>query len=171
MTKGRILAASAALFMALAIAGTAAAQYPTPKGSLVCTTSVNIQINETQVSATIRDAAGRAIANEEVGFSIISGGGTLSNSRGLTNGSGTATVTLSGASNTSVGASYDGLECRAVAQVLGSVVRPPSTGSGGLVGGTGSSEVLLITSFAVMGMSSIVLLVLRSRRAVTVEND
>ena len=169
MTKGWILAAAAATLTALALVGTASAQYPTPKGSLVCTTQVNIQISQTIVSATLRDSAGHAVVGEDVGFWIISGSGSLSSSSAITNGSGTASVTLYDAGNTSVGAVYDGLECNAVTQILGTTVRPPSTGDGGLVGGS-SSDLALGASLAVMGLSGMALVSLR-RRAVAVEND
>ena len=53
MFKGLILATAVATFAALFIAGVASAQYPEPKGSLVCTTRVNVQVNGTEIYATL----------------------------------------------------------------------------------------------------------------------
>ena len=173
MTKGRILAAAAALITALAIVGTASAQYPEPRGSLVCTTIVNVQISQTTVSATLRDSTGQAVVGQDIGFWIISGSGSLSSSSASTNGSGTASVTLYDGGNTSVGAVYDGLNCSAVTQVLGQTFRPPSTGDAGLLGGSDSGnspDLALVLSLGVMGLSGSALL-LRRRRLTAVEND
>jgi hypothetical protein len=171
MTTGRILAAAAALISALALVGTASAQYPEPKGSLVCTTTVNVQISETTVSATLRDSRGQAVVGQDIGFWIISGDGSLSDSSAETDGSGTASVTLYDAANTSVGAVYDGLECSAVTQILGQTFRPPSTGDAGLLGqGSDNSNLVLGFSLGVMGLSATGLVIAR-RRLAAVKND
>ena len=165
MTKGWILAAAAAIFMALAVAGTASAQYPTPKGNIVCTTVVNVEINQTYVSATLRDSTGKTMANAYVDFWIVSGPGQVSSSSVATDASGTATVTLIGGGNTVVGAGYDGVECRAVNQVLGQTFRPPSTGDGGLADGDSRSKLAFGACLLVMGVSGAALALLRRRGA------
>lgn len=164
MTRGRILAAAAALFVAMAIAGTASAQYPTPRGSIVCTTVVNVQTNATAVSATLRDSTGRAVPGAAVNFWIVGGPGSLSASSALTDASGTATVTLLNGGNTTIAAGYDGVECRAVTQVQGLSFRPPSTGDGGLVGGSSLATAVFAACLAVMGASGLGLVAVRRRR-------
>lgn len=169
MAKGRLFAAvAAAVFTTLALAGTVSAQYPTPKGSLVCTTTVDVSIGKSTVTATLRDSAGNPVSGQTVTFTITSGKGTLSSNTATTNGSGAASVELHGAENTSVSAVYDGLECRAVAQVLGSTFRPPATGDAGLLGtNSNSNGVILALDLAVMALTGAGVLVLRQRRLAT----
>jgi hypothetical protein len=166
MTTGRILAAAAAFFAALAIVGAASAQYPTPKGSLVCTGVVNG--GQTSISATAIDGTGRVISGAVVSFWFVDGSGTLSSSTAVTNASGVATVTLVSSGTVTVAAGYDGLECRSVSQVLGQTFRPPSTGDGGLVGDDAASTTVFAACLLVMGVSGLALVAMRRRR-VTVE--
>lgn len=166
MTTGRILAAVAAIFTAAVLVGTASAQYPTPQGSLVCTTTVNVDINTSTVSATLRDSTGNTVSGQTVTFRVTSGTGTLSSSTATTNASGVASVILTNGSNTAVSATYSGIECSAVAQVLGSTFRPPATGDAGLVGlGDGINKSLILgIDLVIMGLAGIGILVMRQRR-------
>ncbi len=163
MFKGLTLAAGAALITALAFAGTASAQYPEPKGNLVCTTKVVVEISETHVTATLRDSSGHPVANKMVYFNIVAGGGSLDYTSDDTDGNGQAWVRYTG-SNATIAATYDGLECRAVAQVLGSTFRPPSTGDGGLVGGSTSDTVVFGAALLVMGVTGLSFVALRRQR-------
>jgi hypothetical protein len=138
MTSGKVIAAIAAIFTALALAGTASAQYPTPQGSLQCNAQVNVTIDgQSTVSATLRDFSGKPVSGQSIIFSIAGtpGGVSLSASSAATNANGVASVLLnagSNAGNVTVSAIYDGLECSAVSQVAGSVIVAPGTGDAGL---------------------------------------
>ncbi len=151
MTR-KVIAAVAAIFTALVLAGTASAQYPSPQGSLQCTAQVNVSVNDqSKVSATLRDFSGNPVVGETISFSIISGSGSLSSDTATTDANGVAMVVLnagSNAGNVSVGATYDGLECSAVSQVAGAVVvTPPNTGDAGLAAAQhdGNSTTVLAT--------------------------
>ena len=167
MFKGLALAAVAATFAALFLASTASAQYPPPKGSLVCTTTAAIEVKSVEVPeavvlATLRDAAGKPVAGETVYFQIVGGSGNLNSSSAQTNSSGVASVGMHG-SNTTVAATNDGLECRTVAQVLGSRFQPPSTGDAGLAGTAGSISVFGL-ALVIMAVSGLGIVLLQRRR-------
>jgi hypothetical protein len=145
MTKGLVVAAAAAIISIFAIVPTASAQYPEPKGNLVCGVSqVSVKIvGDVMFTATLRDASGNAIAGESVYFDIVSqkGDAELSDDSTTTNASGTASVKIDlgeAAGQAVVSAtSGDGLECRAVADVLSGFFTPPPTGDAGLLGEDG----------------------------------
>jgi hypothetical protein len=144
MTKGRVFAALAAIVAGILISqtvftGNAAAQYPPPQGSLVCAiANIDVKIDDTlQVTATLRDTAGRLVAGEVVTFTIIEGRAHVSPSVTTTNASGVAVTTLSAGDSLgriTVLASSRDVSCRAVAEVLSvTSFQPPKTGSGGLI--------------------------------------
>ena len=173
MFKGLMLAAAgAATVAALFVAGTASAQYPEPKGSLVCTTKVNVEINGTEIYATLRDSKGNPVSGQTVTFKVTSGSGSLDMSTDATDGNGVAWVKAN-STNIGVTATYDGLQCSAVAQVLGQTFRPPATGDAGLLGsdkGAGTASTIFAGALAVMGAGGLGIVALRRRR-VTVEAD
>ncbi len=166
MFKGLMLAAAgAATLAALFVAGTASAQYPEPKGNLVCTTKVSVEAHETTFYATLRDSSGKPIAGKVVNFKVIGGTGTIDGSTDTTDANGVAWV-RSKSSNISVAAIYDGIQCSAVSQILGSTFSPPSTGDAGLVGsgGTSAQSGVLAGALVVMGASGLGVVGLRHRR-------
>jgi hypothetical protein len=168
MFKGLMLAAAgAATVAALFVAGTASAQYPEPKGSLVCTTRVSVTIENTEVHATLRDSKGNPVSGVGVSFSITAGSGKLDSNTAYTDSNGDAWVKAQG-SNLGVQAVYDGLQCSAVAQVLGSTFSPPSTGDAGLAApgteGASRNDAVLAGALAVMGASGLGAVALRRRR-------
>ncbi|MPZ48774.1 MAG: hypothetical protein GEU75_05580 [Dehalococcoidia bacterium] len=140
MTKGRVIAAAAAAIAFFLIAQTASAQYPEPKGNLVCGVSqANVSVSgNLAFTATLHDGAGNPLSGQTVIFSIVSqsGDAKLSASGVTTNSSGMATVQVSAgqsAGQVVVSATGgEGLECRAISEVLSVVFRPPSTGDAGL---------------------------------------
>jgi len=164
MFKGLMLAAGAAMVAALFLAGTASAQYPQPKGSLVCVT----RGGGSEIHATLRDSKGSPIKGQIITFTIISGHGSLDAYKTATDANGYAWVRATG--NVTVAASYDGLRCSSVAQVLGKTFYPPSTGDAGLAAvSTGSSSDRLTSPFvaiclALLGATGTGVLVLRRHR-------
>lgn len=169
MFKGLMLAAAgAATVAALFVAGTASAQYPEPKGSLVCTTRVNTQINGTEIYATLHDSNGNPVPNQTVTFQVTSGTGSLDTSTDDTDANGVAWVKAN-STNIGVAAIYDGLQCSAVAEVLGSTFSPPSTGDAGLAAtagadGANTDDAVLVGALAVMGVTGLGAIALRRRR-------
>ena len=180
MTAGRILAAVAAAISIYFVAQTgASAQYPPPKGSLVCQTAeskVIINGNITLV-VTLRATDGSLMVNQNINFSIISSNGTasLSQTSGVTDGNGQAFTTIyagSGVGTISVQATSDSVQCQAQLQIFNPcatppacvpptpqieilTIRPPTTGSGGLAaGGSSAGDSALI---AVVGMLGLVM--------------
>jgi hypothetical protein len=146
MTKGRVLAAlMAAITLTFVVqTGGASAQYPPPKGSLICAVSfISIEIHQTTtVSATLINIKGEAIVGYSVVFQVV--GGYASSTVGVTDGSGTAYIDITADGSSSqiiVFARFDGLQCQAMAQVIipppppvviVSVITPPNTGDAGL---------------------------------------
>ncbi len=167
MTKGRVATAVAAAIAFMFVAQTAFAQYPIPRGSLYCAGSqlvVNTGGTAT-FTATLRDLAGNPMPGQTGFFDIVSqnGAASLSTPVSTTDFTGTAGTSLfvDGAVGTIfVRAVNDGLECRALLNVIQppppptfniitpppviniietpplinivSVIRPPSTGDAGL---------------------------------------
>jgi hypothetical protein len=165
MFKGLMLAAAGvATVAALFVVGTASAQYPEPRGSLVCTTRVNVKIGNSEIHATLRDSNGNPVNGVPVAFKVTSGSGSIDTQTAYTDSGGDAWVKATGA--ISVTATYDGLQCSSVAEVLGQTFHPPSTGDAGLVGSKGgdSDSFVLAGALAVMGISGLGLVVLRQRR-------
>ncbi len=143
MTKGRVLAATAAIMVTMFLVqsthvGIVSAQYPPPNGNLVCTTDVMVSVNNMgQVSATLTDSAGTPVPGVLVTFEIISqpGGASLVDHTVTTDANGVATTKLltgSNPGNVSISATTESAECRAVTQIKPTVFRPPSTGDAGL---------------------------------------
>lgn len=163
MIKGFALAAAAALFTAVALAGTASAQYPPPNGSLVCTTNINVTINQTEIGATLRSSSGDPVVGKTLTFTVAGGTKTA-----VTNEFGQAAVSYSGTSVTAT-VVYEDLSCAAVAQVAGSTFRPPSTGDGGLIGDSNSDTVVFAGALVIMAVTGLSLVALRRRE--TVKND
>ena len=136
MRKGSLFAVVAAIASFLLVAQVASAQYPPPKNTIVC--AVN-QIeakaeSATAVAATLRDSSGKPLAGYTVYFQVVSGSASLSSSSAITDGSGTALVTVrfEGSGVVVIRASSDSAECQASTQVKGIV--PPNTGDAGLLG-------------------------------------
>ena len=173
MSKGSLIAAVAASIFALVFAGTASAQYPEPRGAMVCAVShVSVTVHgSTQVTVTLRDAAGNPIANEPVYFSIVGQPGSsaaLSTGSATTDASGRAATDLyvgdSAGQVTVAAVSASGIECRGLTQVVnpptptpvpgqstGVSVQPPSTGDAGLAA-TGSSNTTALIALAGLGV-------------------
>jgi hypothetical protein len=148
MTKGRVLAAlMAAIALTFVVHSSTSAQYPPPRGSLICAISkISIQINETTtVSTTLIDIHGGAMSGQTVVFTIVTGG-YVSSTVAVTDDTGTAYVDVTADGTSSqvvVYARFDGLQCQAMAQVLLpppppvivevlSIITPPKTGDAGL---------------------------------------
>src|SRR5437867_1130473 len=100
MHKGKLIIPLAAVMLAmLAVAriapGSASAQYPTPKGALLCQSgAITATTNSSfQFTATIVDIMGVPVQGSNVFFSV-SGGATLSTTNGVTDGNGQAMVTV-----------------------------------------------------------------------------
>jgi hypothetical protein len=146
MTKGRVAAFLAAAIAFIFISQTASAQYPPPEGHLICTIEVEIK-GTFAFTASLRDSDGNSLGEgHKVFFEIVShdGDASLSDDVVVTNENGDAQVDVKGggAGQLVVSAtSEEGLECRAVAQVTGSLIRAPSTGDGGLVNAADSLSV------------------------------
>ena len=120
-----IIPLAAVMLAMLAVAhinpGSAAAQYPTPKGALLCSSgAITAQTNSSfQFTATFVDIEGFPVQGHTVFFSV-SGGATLSNSNATTDGNGQASVTvntLSAGGQIVVTANADQFVCRAVVNV------------------------------------------------------
>ena len=99
----------------------AAAQYPTPKGALLCTSGViTAQANSSfQFTATLVDILGAPVPGNTVNF-IVSGNATLSSTSATTDGNGQASVTVNttgGGGQIVVSAAIDQFVCRAVVNV------------------------------------------------------
>jgi hypothetical protein len=126
MLRGKlIIPLAAALLAMLAVAGlapgSAAAQYPTPKGALLCSSGVvTAQTNTSFVfTATFVDIMGAPVVGHTIFFSVT-GGATLSNTSATTDGNGQASTTVTiGATGglITVAANADQFVCRAVVQV------------------------------------------------------
>jgi hypothetical protein len=160
MTKGFVMAAAAAFFAALALAGTASAQYPPPSGSLVCTISVNTALGETSVSATLRDSAGRPVAGKPVHFKIESGKGQVSQESATTNSAGVASVVVAG-TGVSFSAYSDDLACSSAA--LGVRFIPPGTGDAGLLGSGASTTEAVAAGIVVLSAAGVGMIAMRRR--------
>jgi hypothetical protein len=99
----------------------ASAQYPTPKGALLCTSGViTAQTNSSfQFTATLVDIMGAPVPGNTVNF-IVSGNATLSSTSATTDGNGQASVTVNttgGGGQIVVSAAIDQFVCRAVVNV------------------------------------------------------
>jgi hypothetical protein len=99
----------------------AAAQYPTPRGALLCTSGViTAQANSSfQFTATLVDINGAPVPGNTVTF-IVSGNATLSTTSATTDGNGqafTTVNTLAGGGQIVVSAAIDQFVCRAVVNV------------------------------------------------------
>jgi hypothetical protein len=99
----------------------AAAQYPTPKGALLCTSGViTAQTNSSfQFTATLVDIMGAPVPGNTVNF-IVSGNATLSTTSATTDGNGQASTTVNttgGGGQIVVSAAIDQFVCRAVINV------------------------------------------------------
>lgn len=173
MAKGRLfIALGAALLATFAVAASVSAQYPTPQGNLICDTAPGTGGTVT-ISGRLTDTAGQPISGQTVTFQITEGTGTLSASTATTNAQGVASVTVTGAENTTVNASTGTVGCDAIAEVLGSVFQPPATGDAGLFyseAGTGERLFLCINAI-VMALSGLGFVILRRRRLNAVRNE
>ncbi len=143
MRKGSLLAAFAAVVTFFLVAQVASAQYPPPKSTMVCAVNqIDVKTgSSTAVAATLHDTTGAVLSGYNVSFSVVSGDAHLSSTGAMTDGSGTAVVTVTFGANAGpviVHAASDTSECQASTQVLGIV--PPSTGDAGLLDGSRSSE-------------------------------
>jgi len=168
MTKGVVLAALAAAISIFFVSQTAAnAQYPPPKGSLICAyASSRITINSSiNLAVTLRDTYGNIMVGQRVNFYISSSNGSayLSTSESWTDAGGAAYVSVvvgANAGNVSVSASSDGVSCNAALQIFSppapppsqpvpvvevlSIVSPPRTGDAGLVGRDSGNAYLML---------------------------
>jgi hypothetical protein len=120
-----IIPLAAVMLAMLAVAhigpGSAAAQYPTPKGALLCSSgAITAQANSSfQFTATFVDITGAAVQGHTVFFSV-SGGATLSSTSATTDGNGQASVTVNtgtAAGQIVVTANADQFVCRAVVNI------------------------------------------------------
>src|ERR671926_1659133 len=100
MHRGKLIIPLAAVMLAmLAVAriapGSAAAQYPTPRGALYCSSGViTSQTNSSfQFTATFVDIMGAPVQGANV-FFTVSGGATLSTTSSITDGNGQAMTTV-----------------------------------------------------------------------------
>jgi hypothetical protein len=147
------LAALAVALSIFAFGQTAAlAQYPPPKGSLICSAAqARVVINgNVTLAVTLRDTLGRVMPGQAVVFSITAHNGTayLTSSLSYTDAYGAAYTTVNGGFNSglvSVTASSDGVRCNATFEVIAqppivlerqvevlTIISPPNTGDGGL---------------------------------------
>jgi len=99
----------------------AAAQYPTPKGALLCQSgAITAQANSSfQFTATIVDIMGAPVPGNSV-FFTVSGGATLSTNNAVTDGNGQAFTTVftgTAGGQIVVTATIDQFVCRAVVNV------------------------------------------------------
>jgi hypothetical protein len=178
MTKGRVdIAAIAATFAAFLFIGSVSAQYPPPKGGMVCIVNqINVKSESAvEITVVVRDSAGDAISQIDVYFNIVSqpGDASLESAVETTDGDGMASTKLFAGHKQGqivVSASTsDDLECRVITEVLGEVrffIQPPSTGDGGLIEAIPSIDVekvvvLGITATAALGMIVILMMALR----------
>ena len=173
MTKGRVvLAAVVATLAAFLMIQTASAQYPPPRGGIVCIVNqISVKSESAvEISAVVRDSGGNAVSGVSVFFNIVSQPGdsaSLETAVETTDGSGTASTKLfAGLDQGQLVVSAtteDDLECRVITEVLGEVrfvIQPPSTGDGGLAGGTNAIDAGTWALIALAGLSGSVLLVL-----------
>jgi hypothetical protein len=126
MLRVKLIIPLAAVMLAmLAVAriapGNAAAQYPTPKGALFCSSGViTAQANSSfQFTATFVDITGAAVQGHTVFFSV-QGSATLSATSATTDGNGQASTTVNvgtGGGQIVVSANADQFVCRAVVNV------------------------------------------------------
>ena len=168
MTKGRVAIATAFAAIAVLIASqTAFAQYPPPKGHLVC------EYTGSKIVITLSDGGGKAVVGQWAFFEVIAGGASLSTTAVLTDGSGQGFASVSGGSGRLVvRATADGLECSIIADVLGAVVfTPPSTGDAGLAASTGhGSEVYAIAALPLLALAAAVALRRRATTAARIDS-
>src|SRR5918994_1855952 len=120
-----IIPLAAVMLAMLAVAriapGSAAAQYPTPRGALYCSSgTITAQTNSSFVfTATLVDIVGAPVQGATVNF-IVSGNATLSSNTGVTDGNGQASVTVNttaGGGQIVVSAAIDQFVCRAIINV------------------------------------------------------
>ena len=126
MLKGKLIIPLAAVMLAmLAVAriapSDASAQYPTPKGALLCSSGViTAQTNSSfQFTATFVDIMGAPVVGHTIFFSVT-GSATLSTTSATTDGNGQAATTVNvgtGGGLITVSANADQFVCRAVVQV------------------------------------------------------
>jgi hypothetical protein len=126
MQRGKLIIPLAAVMLAMfAVAhiapSTASAQYPTPKGALLCQSgAITAQTNSSfQFTATIVDINGAPVSGNAV-FFTVSGDATLSTNTATTDGNGQASVTVNtGAAGglIVVTATADQFVCRAVVNI------------------------------------------------------
>jgi hypothetical protein len=166
MTKGRVAAALLAAIAFTIFAQTASAQYPPPKGNLVCVFSeVNVKFHqEITLTVTLRDTAGGLMSNQAIHFSFVSQPGVtrLSTSSEFTNSAGQAFVKIFPGDKLGqviVSAKSDGLECRAALQIVQAqelavkTIVPPATGDGGLAVGRVGGFTTFIGLLAAAGIA------------------
>ena len=126
MQRGKLIIPLAAVMLAMfAVAhiapSNASAQYPTPKGALLCQSgAITAQANSSfQFTATIVDIMGAPVPGNPV-FFTVSGGATLSTNNATTDGNGQAFTTVStgtAGGQIVVTATADQFVCRAVVNV------------------------------------------------------
>ncbi|MEX2245093.1 MAG: Ig-like domain-containing protein [Dehalococcoidia bacterium] len=139
VTRLLMTAAFAAALGAVALNGTASAQYPPPTGACIAgsSTTVTAPGGTSQITITVRDANGAPVAGAQVVLTIVSqpgSGATLTPPSGTTGPDGTFTSTLqAGDGAGTVQVSVDcGEVTTAVSLVVGSPgqLQPPNTGTG-----------------------------------------
>jgi hypothetical protein len=126
MLRGKlIIPLAAALLAILAVAGlapgNAAAQYPTPKGNLLCSSGIITATTNSsfQFTATFVDIMGAPVIGHNVFFSV-SGDASLSTTSAFTDGNGQVSTTVNIGSSggfITVSANADQFVCRAVVNV------------------------------------------------------
>lgn len=155
MRKGSLFAVIAAAAAFFLVAQTASAQYPPPKTTLVCAVNqIDVKTSSsTAVAATLRDISGAPLAGHTVNFRVVSGDATLSTTSAVTDGTGTAVVTVlfgASAGTVVIRATSESSECQASTNVAGIV--PPNTGSAGLAGSGATGA-----TFAGLGLGTLVI--------------
>jgi hypothetical protein len=167
MRKGSLIAAVAAIATFFLVAQVASAQYPPPKTTIVCAVSqIDVKIGgATAVAATLRDTSGKPISGYTVQFKVVSGDAMLSSSSAVTDGSGTAVVTVHFGPTSGtvvIRASADSSECQARTDVNGIV--PPATGDAGLMVTGGHDRSAFIGIGIAAGLMALGLVALRKSR-------
>jgi hypothetical protein len=162
--------------------GTASAQYPPPKGGMVCIVNqINVKSESAvEITVVVRDSAGNAISNVAVFFNIISQPGdsaSLETGAETTDRDGMASTKLfTGHDQGQIvvsASTEDDLECRVLTEVLGEVrfvIQPPSTGDGGLASfstGIDSEKIVIGAIGFVSVIGLVVLLLLATNRPTT----
>jgi hypothetical protein len=167
MRKGSLIAAVAAVATFFLVAQVASAQYPPPKTTIVCAVNqIEVKIGgATAVAATLRDTSGSPISGATVNFKVVSGDAMLSSSSAVTDGSGTAVITVHfgpTAGTVTIRASSGSSECQARTDVNGIV--PPATGDAGLLGSGNSDRSAFIGIGIVASLIALGIVALRKPR-------